>query len=264
MHTSQQPLTPLQDVYAKWATIPYKVHIDGAKQKIQILIIEQGTQLYDKLRYPLEKIGHTVQRSNGAVSICEQLGVQTPQLVLLSTALPQAQAFEMCVEIRQQSHVPLIVFTDSCHADVIVRFYELGADAVIPSPFIVKEVETRIMAVLRRSNKVYAQRRPAVLTIGKISLDDFSHVVCVDNQVVELTPTDYRLLRYFMQNVNLAMSKEAILEAIWDNELHDGSNLIEVAIRRLRQKIEKNPSNPQYLLTIHRVGYKFVQPTASH
>ncbi|MFN8489383.1 MAG: response regulator transcription factor [Caldilineaceae bacterium] len=219
--------------------------------------------MHNKLASTLEKMGHVIYRTSKHSSLYDQLTTPMPQLVLMMTTFPHTQAFQDCREIRQKSHVPLIVFTDSHQPDSIIPVYELGADAVISSPFLLQEVEMRILAVLRRSTKMPAPFW-APLTVGKILLDDFRHEVTVDNQCVELTPTDYRLLCYFMQNVNQVISKAALLQTIWGNEVSDGSNLVEVAIRRLRQKIEKNPSKPQYLLTVHGFGYKLVKPSTGY
>ncbi len=249
-----------QGALSPWTAIQHRTHTEDSKNKIRTLLIEHGAPFYDRIGLLLEKMGHMVYQPNKQMTVQEQLIAQMPHIVLLMTAFPYTQAIQTCVEIRQSSYIPLIMFTDSHQSDIVIQAYELGADAVISLPFTAKEVEMRIRAVMRRATQKVVRFSPP-LVIGKIVVDELKHEVRVDNQIVELTPTDYRLLLYFMQNPNQVISKSALLKAIWENDITEGSNLVEVAIRRLRQKIEKNPSKPQYLLTVHGLGYKLIKPS---
>ncbi len=255
--------TAKQGALSPWTAVQHRVHTEDAKHKIRTLLIEHGAQFYERMGALLEKMGHVVYRPSKHMTVQEQLIAQTPQLVLIMAPFPYTQGLQTCVEIRQSSRVPLIMFTDSHQSDTVIQAYELGADAVISLPFTGKEIEMRIRAVIRRATQNMECYWPP-LVLGKIMVDEVRHEVRVDHQIVELTPTDYRLLLYFMRNANQVISKPTLLKAIWENDITEGSNLVEVAIRRLRQKIEKNPSKPQYLLTVHGLGYKMVKPSSGY
>jgi len=229
------------------------------RDKHTIIVIEPALELYNQLRWSLEGYGYTVCLVKDATVVLHNLMTQLPSLILLGPTLSSCAAFELCIDIRKRSYAPIVMFTDYIQIEPIVLAYDLGVDVVIPLPFVYKEVEARIMALLRRSSLCTRYTRVPVLAVGAIPLNDLAHTVTVGDRPVNLTPTDYRLLRYLMQNAEQTVTKQQLLVEFWDGNLDTSTNVVEVAIRRLRQKIEQDPSQPIHLLTIKGEGYKFTQ-----
>jgi len=227
--------------------------------KHQDIVIERSVELYNQLHWSLEGYGYTVCLAKDPVAVLHSLMTQLPSLILLGPSLSSRTAFELCIDIRKRSYTPIVMFTDYTQIDPIVLAYDLGADVVIPLPFVYKEAEARIMAILRRSSLCTCYPGEPVLAVGPIALDDLAHTVTVDDQAVNLTPMDFRLLRYLMQNAEQTVTKQQLLIEFWAGDLGKSTNVVEVAIRRLRQKIERDPSQPTHLLTVKGLGYRFTQ-----
>ena len=172
--------------------------------------------------------------------------------------MPDIDGFTVCKELRQFSDVPVVMLTALNRPDDIVRGLEIGADNYITKPFNFKEVEARIRAILRRTTHQSGGDAFDVAEFGDLRLFNSTHTATVAGRPLELTPTEFAALRYLAVRADRPVSKEALLQEVWGYEDVGSTNLVELAIRRLRTKLEEDPSNPVRLVTVRGVGYKFV------
>lgn len=228
--------------------------------KPHILIAEDEEFLRNLLLVSLEREGFVVAAARDGVDALNSFGSQHFDLVLLDVLMPRMDGFEVCAEIRKRSDVPVVLLTALNSPDDVVQGFELGADDFISKPFTFREVNARIQAILRRIG--WSRERPSflIMQFGDVTLNDEEHTVVVRGEEVHLTPIEYQLLHYLMSNVNRPVSKDKLFHEVWGYDFTGGTNLVEVAMRRLREKIESQPSTPEYLLTVRGAGYKFADP----
>jgi DNA-binding response OmpR family regulator len=191
-----------------------------------------------------------------------QLRERPIELVLLDILLPDMNGFDVCRQVRQFSHVPVVMLTSLNRPDDIVLGFDLGADDYITKPFRIREVQVRIEAIMRRLQWRDIRLPNEHLHASGVAINERTQEVRVRGEIVHLTPIEYRLLRYLMERANRPVSKEELFEQVWGYDLAGGTNLVEVAVRRLRNKIEESPSHPALIVTVHAVGYKFVSDSS--
>lgn len=230
------------------------------EQPPQILVVEDEEFLRNLLYLSLEREGYEAYAVDDGVKAMEVFAEYAFDLVLLDILMPRMDGFDVCVEIRKRSDVPIVMLTALKRSDDVVQGFELGADDFISKPFTFKEVNARIQAILRRIG--WMQQRPsfAIMEYGEVILNDEEHLVTVREEAVHLTPIEYQLLHYLMSNSNRPVPKDVLFQEVWGYDFSGGTNLVEVAMRRLREKIEENPSAPKYLVTVRGAGYKFTVP----
>ncbi|MEZ4673590.1 MAG: response regulator transcription factor [Caldilineaceae bacterium] len=226
-------------------------------QKINILIADDEAMMLQLLSMSLQRLGYNVVTAQNGLEAVETFDRHTFDLVLLDVLMPGMDGFAACSEIRKRSDVPVVMLTALSRPDDIVRGLETGADNYIVKPFTFKEVEAKLRAILRRTNFQNNQYVFQIIERGDIRLNSEIHQVTVGGIAVELTGTEFQLLHFLMTHADQTVSKEELLEAVWGYDSTDGSNLVEVAISRLRKKIEKDPSRPDRLLTVRGIGYRF-------
>ncbi|MBX3002135.1 MAG: response regulator transcription factor [Caldilineaceae bacterium] len=228
-----------------------------------ILVVEDEDFLRSLLQVSLEKEGYAVVTAMDGLQAMRVFTDRPIDLILLDVLMPNMSGFEVCAEIRKRSDVPIVMLTALNSPDDTVQGFELGADDFISKPFTFKEVHARLQAILRRIS--WAREQPAfmIMTHGRITINDEAHTVTAHNEAVHLTPIEYQLLHFLMSHPNRPISKEVLFKEVWGYDFTGGTNLVEVAMRRLREKIELNPSTPQYLVTVRGTGYKFVAPEVS-
>jgi DNA-binding response OmpR family regulator len=233
------------------------------EEKIIILVVEDEEFLRNLLRISLEKEGYGVCTARDGVEALELYAAHEPDLVLLDIMMPRMDGFAVCQELRKRSDIPVVMLTALNSADDVVHGFDLGADDFITKPFTFKEVGARIQAILRRV--LWARERPTfqIMVIGDVQLNDETHEVRVRRHPVHLTPIEYQLLRYLMSHADRPIAKEILFREVWGYDFTGGTNLVEVAMRRLREKIEQNPSEPVYLITVRGAGYKFSTPESN-
>ena len=224
----------------------------------RILICDDQKDIVSALKIYLAPEGYEIlEACNGrqAVDIISQEDVH---LVLLDIMMPVMDGIAATEQIRQISNVPIIFLTAKAESEDMIKGLNAGADDYITKPFVPGEVLARVRSQLRRYASLGS--RPAdeehVLTIGSISLDDRSKVVTVDGSVVNLTPTEYSILRLLMSNPGTVYSTKALYEAVWQEAPVGAEGAVAVHIRHLREKIEINPSEPRYLKVVWGQGYK--------
>ena len=226
-------------------------------QKINILVADDEEMMLQLLSMSLQRLGYNVVTAQNGLEAVELFDQHTFDLVLLDVLMPSMDGFAACTEIRKRSDVPVVMLTALSRPDDIVRGLETGADNYIVKPFTFKEVEAKLRAILRRTNFQNNQYVFQIIERGDIRLNSEIHQVTVGGHAVELTGTEFQLLHFLMTHADQTVSKDELLEAVWGYDSTDGSNLVEVAISRLRKKIETDPSRPDRLLTVRGIGYRF-------
>jgi len=225
---------------------------------VHILVVEDEIAIQKMLRLSLERVGHTVTVVGAGREALSALRLEPIEMVLLDIILPDMNGFDVCREVRKISDVPLVMLTSLNQPEDIVRGFDLGADDYVTKPFSLREVQGRIDAILRRVRWIEARPLTEQVTLNAVQLNERDQGVIVRGARVHLTPIEYRLLRYLMRRPDRPVSKEELFHEVWGYDLAGGTNLVEVAVRRLRGKIEEDPSSPELVVTVHTVGYKFI------
>lgn len=223
----------------------------------KILLIEDDDGLALGIEYALKKEGFTVSRGEDLKGGREVLNNNSIDLILLDITLPDGNGYDFCREVRNRSDLP-IIFLTACDDEVnIVLGLDLGADDYITKPFGVKELIARIKAVLRRKGNIKKEENKDIIKKHNIRLDLKQAKVYKNEEEVCLTSVEYKLLLFFMQNPNQVLTRNQIFQQLWDvyGEFVD-NNTLSVYIRRLREKIEDNPSEPKLILTVRGFGYR--------
>jgi two-component system, OmpR family, response regulator RpaB len=226
-------------------------------KETHVLVVDDEEPLRNLLRISLQKAGYTVYTAGNGKEAMELFKQSPVDLVLLDILMPDMDGYALCAELRRRSDVPIIMLSALNRPDDVVYGFSLGADDYIAKPFQFREVEVRIQAILRRV--AWLKERPDfnIISHNEIVLDSEAHEVRVRGELVHLTPIEFQLLRYLMKLPDKPVSKNELFQSVWGYDLVGDTNLVEVAIRRLREKIEENPSEPAYLLTVRGTGYKF-------
>ena len=188
----------------------------------------------------------------------EQIEATAPDLALLDVMMPRLDGFSVCERVREFTSLPIIMVTARGQDQDKVRGLDLGADDYLTKPFSVDELLARVRAVLRRaqfSGAESAQGLRSVATVGELSVDYAQHLVRLRGEEVLLTPTEYRMLAYLMQNAGRVVTQDLLLEHVWGPEYIGESHMLQVNINRLRHKIELDIAHPRYILTKVGVGY---------
>lgn len=222
----------------------------------KILYVEDDLSLIDGLKYTLEASGYFVDNARTVKEALSLYPRNQYELLLLDVTLPDGTGFDICKEVRNSSTVPIIFLTASDQEISVVRGLDMGGDDYITKPFKLNELLSRIKALLRRSTQFSGTE---VLEANGIKIDTVERLVWKNGELLELTLVEYKLLCLFLRNPNHLLSREMILDRMWDgNGNYVDDNTLSVYIRRLRSKIEENPNAPKYLLTERGFGYKWV------
>jgi two-component system, OmpR family, response regulator RpaB len=240
-------------------TIPTRfVGTDNERQKVYILVVEDDIAIQKMLRLTLERIGHRVAVVGTGAEALQMLRSEPIELVLLDIMLPDTNGFEVCRKIRAFSDVPLVILTALNRTEDIVRGFDMGADDYVTKPFSLREIEGRIDAILRRVRMLAQQPLTEQISLNGVTLNERTQTVTIGDDLIHLTPIEYRLLQYLMQRADRPISKRELFEHVWGYGMTGDANLVEVAIRRLRNKVEETPATPARIVTVHTAGYKFV------
>jgi DNA-binding response OmpR family regulator len=226
----------------------------GGKME-RILLVEDDSTLAMGIEYSLKNEGYYVDSAKSAAQGKKLIDKNDYQLIILDITLPDGSGYDLCKYVRKNKDTPVIFLTAIDEEVNIVMGLDIGGDDYITKPFKIRELLSRIKAVLRRySNKKFE----GILKSGDIILHIIEGKVLVHQQEIPMTPSEYKLLVYLMSHPNMVLSRNAILEELWDIEgdfIDD--NTLSVYIKRLREKIEENSSIPSYIKTIRGIGYKW-------
>jgi two-component system KDP operon response regulator KdpE len=228
-----------------------------------ILAVDDEPKMTRFIRMNLELEGYRVSEAVNGMEALDKVREELPDLVLLDVMMPDLDGFETLTYIRRISSVPVIMLTAKGEEEDKVRGLELGADDYVTKPFSPRELSSRIKALLRRTQMPQPVEKTAIEIDDRLSIDFDRHQVKVDGEVVKLRPTEYRLLYHLVNNAGWVMSREVLLSKVWGPEYRDEVQYLRLYINYLRQKIERDPSNPEYILTERGVGYRFVDYRAA-
>lgn len=222
---------------------------------MKILAVEDDRAIAAGLLYSLQNEGYEADSAENGAEALEKINKTNYDLVLLDLMLPDKSGYEVCKAIKSKGDTP-VIFLTACDEEVnVVMGFDLGADDYVTKPFRIRELMSRIKSVLRRCGKV---SEPKFLEAGSIKVQPAQARVWRNEEEIFLTALEYRLLLFFLQNKGQVLSRNQILEAIWDAAgefVND--NTLTVYIKRLREKLEDDPQNPTLLKTVHGIGYKF-------
>ena len=234
------------------------------RQNPLILTVEDEPRISRYLRSSLQMSGYDVLVAADGVKALELMQENQPDLVLLDLGLPRMSGFDVLEHIRKQSDTPVIVLTALDTEDDKVKALMMGADDYLPKPFGNRELQARIVAVLRRYHIAEpAAKRETVYENGDLRIDFSTRQVTVNGKPVHLTPTEYRLLVTMAENTSRVLSHDYLLTHVWGVEYSDDVHILRATIWRLRQKIEGDAANPGYILNEPGIGYRLALRSGS-
>ncbi len=225
----------------------------------RILVVEDEAGLADSVRYALESEGFDVTVADSGLSGLEAARTSGPDLVILDLMLPKMSGLDVCRQIRSFSDVPIIMLTAKDSEADKVTGLELGADDYMTKPFSMRELIARVRAHLRRSARsgVLAETNE-VLRGGSIELDIDAHEARVNGEEVKLRPKEFELLESLMRRKNRLAARHMLIDEVWGPSYFGDTKTLDVHIKRLRQKLEEDSSEPKHIVTVRGLGYKFV------
>jgi two-component system KDP operon response regulator KdpE len=232
--------------------------VDSQYKDRRILVVDDEDRMVRFIRLNLEHDGFRVTEAFRGAQAIDRLRTAMPDLVILDVMLPDIDGFEVLRTIREISGVPVIMLTAKGEEDDRVRGLELGADDYVTKPFSPRELVSRVRAVLRRAESATPSTHGLIEVDDRLKLDFDRHEIWLEGKLVGLRPTEYRLLHYLVQNAGWVVSHDQILTNVWGYEYRDQPHYVRLYINYLREKLEKDPANPQYILTERGVGYRFV------
>jgi len=224
---------------------------------INVLVVDDEKPLRDFVRRNLDVRGYKVLTASNGLEALAIFNNENIQLVIMDIMMPHMDGLETTRRIRQASHIPIIILTAMGEESDKVRAFDLGADDYLTKPFGVGELLGRVRAVLRRADWSEPAPNEERIVRGEIEVDVDRHKVTVRGNAIELTPTEFNLLVYLMKHAGKVLNHRAILQHVWGTEYGEEAEYLRVYMGKLRQKIEADPFNPQYLRTEHGIGYRF-------
>lgn len=210
------------------------------------------------IRLNLEHDGFEVMDADSGVTALDQLRDQLPDLILLDVMMPELNGFETLKLIREISTVPVIMLTAKSEEEDRVKGLELGADDYITKPFSPRELVSRVRAVLRRTQMPSTPIHELIEVDERLKIDFDRREIWVEEKLVKLRPTEFRLLYHLVQNAGWVVPHEQLLAKVWGYEYRDETHYLRLYINYLRQKLERDPSTPVYIQTERGVGYRFI------
>jgi two-component system, OmpR family, response regulator MtrA len=222
----------------------------------RIMIVEDDERIRSSLRLALEDEGNEIVDVGSGEEAVEAFEAAPAEVVLIDLMLPGIDGFATCRALRRQSTVPIIMVTARTDTHDVVAGLEAGADDYVTKPFVAKELGARIRALLRRARADAPTDGGGVLTFGDVEIEPEAGVVRRDGTEVHCTRTEFRLLCELTSHPGKVLSREHLLEQVWGYDYFGDGRLVDVHVRRLRTKIETDPANPVYIITVRGMGYK--------
>ena len=232
---------------------------------ITVLVVDDEPRLVDVVRMNLEFEGYRVLEAGDGYRALEKLKEDLPDLVVLDVMMPELDGFETLRRIREVSNVPVIMLTVRQEETDRIRGLEIGADDYLTKPFSPRELQSRIKALLRRTFMPKPARKTKIVVDNDLTIDFSKREVWARGQKVTLRPTEYKLLYHLVNNAGRLMTHETLLSKVWGPEYRDESHYLRLYITYLRQKLERDPAHPCYILTERGIGYRFreLEPAAA-
>lgn len=226
---------------------------------MKILIIDDEPQILRTLRTALSAYGHQVNAALGGQAGLNAIEEELPDLVILDLSMPVIDGFEVCRRVRSMSKVPVIVLSARESERDKVKALDSGADDFVNKPFSINELLARIRAIMRRTNNSTSDI--GHVAVGDLELDFDRHIVTLSGKRLKLSPTEYNLLKTLASSIGVVVRHETLLARVWGADYRADNDNLRVAINHLRRKIEKDASQPRYVITEPWVGYRLCDPT---
>ncbi len=229
----------------------------------KILVVEDDQTLLNVLKYNLVKEGYDVLTAADGVQALDVARSNRPDLIVLDIMLPKLDGFEVCRILRREMTTPILMLTAKAEETDKVVGLELGADDYMTKPFSMREFLARVKAMLRRADMMKVAASPvkdlipSLIKVGEIEVDLARHTVSRSGTLIDLSPKEFDLLGFLVKNKEQVFTRDQLLEKVWGYDYAGDTRTVDVHIRWLRQKIEVDPANPEHLLTVRGIGYKF-------
>ena len=223
-----------------------------------VLVVDDEPRMIRFIRMNLELEGYHVVEAGNGIEALDQVRKHMPDLVIMDIMMPKMDGFETLHLLREISTVPVILLTVKGEEEDRIRGLELGADDYVTKPFSPRELISRVNAVLRRADWPSPAPRTILAIDDRLSVDFNRHQVIVNDNRIDLRPTEYRLLTHLIQNAGWVVPHETLLAKVWGYEYRDETHYLRLYINYLRKKIEEDPAKPKYILTERGVGYRFI------
>ena len=230
----------------------------SVQERRRVLVVDDEERMVRFIRMNLEHDGFQVSEAFNGKQAIQRLRDVNPDLLLLDVMMPDLDGFDVLEMIREISTVPVIMLTAKGEEDDRVRGLELGADDYVSKPFSPRELVSRVKAVLRRTEAASGSMHGLLEIDDRLKIDFDRREIWLEGKLVKLRPTEYRLLYHLVQNAGWVVSHDQLLQKVWGYEYRDEPHYVRLYINYLRQKLEKEPASPRYILTERGVGYRFV------
>jgi DNA-binding response OmpR family regulator len=224
-----------------------------------ILVVDDETRMIRFIQANLEMDGFRVISATNGREALEKIRTEIPDLVILDVMMPELDGFETLGLVRETSTVPVIMLTVKSEDSDKHQAFTAGADDYLTKPFSPRELSDRVKAVLRRAGGPSTAQGEPIVVDERFQIDFASREVIVEGKRIKLRPTETRLLYHLVENAGWIMTSDTLLQKVWGPEYSDDVQLLRIYIAYLRQKIEKDSSNPEYILTERGYGYRFVK-----
>ncbi|MCJ8007320.1 response regulator YycF [Lederbergia wuyishanensis] len=229
----------------------------------KILVVDDEKPIADILQFNLSKEGFTVQCAYDGDEALRLVEEMKPDMILLDIMLPNRDGMEVCREVRKKYEMPIIMLTAKDSEIDKVLGLELGADDYVTKPFSTRELIARVKANMRRHAQVAQQSEEDEnddITVGNLTIHPNAYVVSKNGETIELTHREFELLHYLAKHIGQVMTREHLLQTVWGYDYFGDVRTVDVTVRRLREKIEDNPSHPNWIVTRRGVGYYLRTP----
>ena len=231
----------------------------------KILVADDEKDIVELVAFNLEREGFAVSRAYNGQQVWERVNTEKPDLVILDLMMPELSGMEVCGRIRRQEKtaaLPIIMLTAKSDPVDKILGLEIGADDYITKPFHVRELIARVRAVLRRSERIPDADRSEPFDYRGLHIDFMSYQVTMNGRQIELSSREFKLLQFFVSHPGRVYSRDQLLDRVWGDEAFVEPRTVDVHISRLRSAIEPDKENPQYILTVRGIGYKFADTDA--
>lgn len=230
----------------------------GGIMNEKILVVEDEKEIAHLIRDYLSASNYQVVLAGDGLTGLEMFDKEKPQLAILDIMLPEKDGFEVCRTIRQKSNIPVLILSAKKEETDKIIGLGLGADDYITKPFSPRELIARVQSQLRRYNELSTnQENKEIIHINGLEIDSTAYTVSLDGDIIPFSVKEFEILHYLASNPNQALSREKIFDEIWGYNEYGDINTVTVHIRKIREKIEIDPSRPAFIETVWGIGYKF-------